>query len=183
MIGEASGLVETQDGSLQRLLASITSLFLFGRRVRAPATPMSPKEAQRTIKDYGALVERSPPSPLRIEDVSKLPHPKETILTAVCLVLATIGDDDEFASSLKRGALGLAQYQPDVGDEPLHFFGFDLTEEPDLPPEEAIEQIASNPTEDRYKRFNALVEKDIERIQKILIQVEVVRGRTRRAGR
>jgi hypothetical protein len=137
---------------------------------------MTAKDAQKIIDDYGALIERSPPSPLRIEDVSMLPHPKEMILTAACLALARSGDDQKFVTALKYGAIGLAQYQPGVGDQPLHFFGFDLSKERDLPPEDAIERITANPTEPRYKEFNALVEKDVERIKRILAQVESVRG-------
>ena len=138
---------------------------------RSPQPLMTAKEAQKIIDDYGALTKRNPPSALRIEDVAKLPHPKETILTAVCLALVQRGVDQNFATALKYGAIGLAQYQSGVGEEPLHFFGFDHRKERDVPPKDAMKGKT------RFKEFKAVVEKDVERIKKILVQVEALQKR------
>jgi len=84
---------------------------------------------KKIIQDYGALMERNPPLPTRIEDVSALPHPKETILDAL---LIEIGQKHpkHIDEMLQVGAVSLAQYQGGVGDEPLEMLGMDVSKLP-----------------------------------------------------
>jgi hypothetical protein len=77
------------------------------------------------ISDYGVFLERHGPSPLRIEDVAVLPHPKDAILSA--LLSAVAPGNDKKNDFLMTGAIFLAQFQPGVGSEPLYQGGFDLT--------------------------------------------------------
>ena len=71
----------------------------------------------KIIQDYGALIERNPPRPTRIEDTSVLPHPKAAILEALMFEIEQ-GHPRHVDNMLRSGAISLAQYQWDVGDRP-----------------------------------------------------------------
>jgi hypothetical protein len=71
-----------------------------------------------SIEQLEQLMERDPAIPLRIEDVSKLPHPKEALLDVLCFALVMTADQ-KFADTVGGGAILLAQYQPGVGSAPL----------------------------------------------------------------
>jgi hypothetical protein len=140
------------------------SLFsrLFGKRLPSDET---------IIRDYGAFIERHSPSPLRIEDVSSLPHPKDAILSA--MLGAVVPGNDKRNDWLISGAIFLAQFQPGVGKEPLYQGGFDLTEKIQRPgagdlqtlraEAQAIVALGEKHKEQakRFEDFHRLAEKDL----------------------
>ncbi len=78
---------------------------------------------QQIIADFGALMERSPPLPTRIEDVSALPHLKEAILTALVRALLSKRYTEEMEEYLKIALLSVPQYQKGVGEKPIEMLG------------------------------------------------------------
>lgn len=78
---------------------------------------------QQMIADFGALMERSPPLPTRIEDVSALPHPKEAILTALVRALLSNRYPEQMEDYFKIALTSLPQYQNGVGQKPIEMLG------------------------------------------------------------
>jgi hypothetical protein len=117
----------------------------------------------RIIQDYGALLERNPPLPTRIEDISVLPHPKAAILDALIFEIGR-GHPKHVDDMLRFGAISLAQYQRDVGREPLEMLGTDAR---DLPPKLAEEKhlaLVLTKMQDRFKKFDELVQDELRLI-------------------
>ncbi len=102
-----------------------------------------------------------------IRDVKTLPHDKETILTALCVVIATQKVTEQEREHFINAALALAQFQKGVGEHPLHPLGMNITKfnVNEMSPENLLALIAGNPSgKERYDRFQLLVEADIKRI-------------------
>ena len=117
----------------------------------------------RIIQDYGALMERNPPLPTRIEDVSVLPHPKAAILDAL---IFEIGQEHpkHIDDMLRFGAISLAQYQRDVGREPLEMLGTDARNLPrKLAEQKHLAEVLSK-MQDRFKKFDELAQTDLRLI-------------------
>jgi len=116
------------------------------------------------IQDYGALMERKPPLPTRIEDVSVLPHPKATILDALLFELGQ-GHSEQITEMLRIGAISLAQYRPGVGREPLEMLGADVSRLPETLAEARRLAPTLSKMQYRFKEFDRLVEDDLQRIK------------------
>jgi hypothetical protein len=127
--------------------------------------PLADRET--IIQDFGALMERRPPLPTRIEDVSALPHPKATILDALLFELGQ-GHPKHMAEMLRVAAISLAQYQPGVGREPLEMLGADISKFPATLAEAKRAAPALSKMRDRFKEFDKLVQDDLRRIISLL---------------
>lgn len=143
--------------------------------INYPAKKKAALNPEKVINEYGAFIENHPPSPLRIEDISVLPYPKDIILSA--LLNAMSPGQKEKNDFLHGGAIFLAQYQPGVGSEPLYQGGFDLNEfllqRPTTKDPEAVRakmkemQVAierGKKTAARFEEFNKLVAEDLRQI-------------------
>ncbi|RWP02388.1 MAG: hypothetical protein EOQ98_04015 [Mesorhizobium sp.] len=118
------------------------------------------------VGDYGEFLETNP-NVLEIVDVKVLPHDKETILTALCVVITKQGGTEQEREHFISAALALAQFQKGVGEHPLHPLGVDITKFNinEMSPENLLALVAGNPSgKEQYDRFKPLVEADIKRI-------------------
>lgn len=124
------------------------------------------RQAGGIIADYGELLESGLGS-LEIRDESTLPHPKEKILSAICLVLATKGINHDIRDQLMHAALSLANFQKGVGKHALHPNGVDLTkfDVATIDATNLASLILSNPAgKEQHDRFSSLVRADLQRI-------------------
>jgi hypothetical protein len=128
-------------------------------------------DRETIIQDYGALMERKPPLPTRIEDVSALPHPKATILDALLSELGQ-GHSAHMAEMLRIGAISLAQYQPGVGREPLEMLGADASKVPATLAEAKRLAPALSKMQYRFKELDKLVQDDLQRIKSRIATAE-----------
>lgn len=101
------------------------------------------------IADFAALMERSPPLPTRIEDVSALPYPKEAILTALVRALLSRSYTEKMEEYLKIALTSLPQYQNGVGQKPI----------------EMLEDI------DKFNRFKKAVADDKWKIEAMIAEI------------
>jgi hypothetical protein len=136
---------------------------------------------EKIIKEYGALMERTPPLPTRIEDVSALPHPKEAILDALLQEIVR-GHPQHISDAMSAGAISLAQYQPGVGNDPLEMLGVDVAKL-QLPNERDVEAVRAqakliteteSKTRERFHEFNELVIEDVKRINRMIAAAEAL---------
>jgi hypothetical protein len=134
---------------------------------------LSEQQRNKIIKDYGAFFEHHPTLPSRIDDVSVLPHPKEAILDALCAEL-TREKDPKRVSAMRYCALGLAQFQPGVGAEPIHSLGIDIgtAAKSGRDMHDVLTEIAHNSNSARWQHFNAMALEDANRVRKRLIASE-----------
>ena len=100
---------------------------LFGRRDREHNFI----QAQRTVLDYARYLEECPPMLGRILDVTKLPHDKERLKSAL-LACISHSHDERLEEHLKAGYLMLSAFQPGVGEQDIgtDFASLDLDEDP-----------------------------------------------------
>jgi hypothetical protein len=128
-------------------------------------------DRETIIQDYGALIERKPPLPTRIEDVSALPYPKTTILDALLFELGQ-GHPEHITEMLRVGAISLAQYQPGVGREPLEMLGIEVSRLPVTLAE--AKRLAPTPSkmQYRFKEFDRLVQDDLRSIKSRIAAAE-----------
>lgn len=106
-----------------------------------------------------------------IRDVSELPHTKSDILDSICSELGK--DQDEIVlEQLKIAALFLADFQEDVGGEPLRQLGISSAEMQQLSNSEAMDRIAENPTREKYEHFNKIVQQERKAIEAMLMKAE-----------
>jgi hypothetical protein len=136
---------------------------------------------EKIIKEYGGLMERTPPLPTRIEDVSALPHPKEAILDALLQEIVR-GYPQHISDAMRAGAMSLAQYQPGVGNDPLEMLGVDVTKL-QLPNERDLDALRAqakliteteSETRERFHEFNKLVTEDLKRIKAMIAAAEAL---------
>jgi hypothetical protein len=121
---------------------------------RDRALQLAAADRQRIIQDYGALIERNPPLPTRVEDVCVLPHPKTAILDALtCEII--IGHPKQVNDALRVAATGLAQYQRGVGLVALEMIG--------------------TKNQDRFKKFDKLVQDDLRLINSLIAAMDIDR--------
>lgn len=125
------------------------------------------------IADFGALIEKRPPLPTRIDDTSLLPHHKYDILEALYAELAR-PQSDNIIAMMKIAARSLKQFQDDVGSEPVEMFGIDISK---LPTATTVDELrkeakhmvtAQGKAADRFDRFNKLVQEDEKEIEAAL---------------
>jgi hypothetical protein len=136
---------------------------------------------EKIIQEYGALMERTPPLPTRIEDVSALPHPKEAILEALLQEIVR-RHPQHISDAMRAGAISLAQYQPGVGNDPLEMLGVDVAKL-QLPNERDVEALRAqakliaeteSKTRERFHEFNKLVTEDLKRINAMIAAAEAL---------
>ncbi len=116
-------------------------------------------KAQEVVADFGKLIERSPLGPTDIADEKALPHPKETLLTAI-LLLIRITKDQEQRVALEVAALELAQYQPAIGSAPLRQINLAALGGPTDDPEKLAKALLEGVDTERWEKFNKRVEAD-----------------------
>jgi hypothetical protein len=124
------------------------------------------------LRDYFALMEQRPFLPTRIEDVSALPHSKTSILEAILKELRQT-KSKEARERLAFAAAGLAQYQSNVGAEPLEMLGIDIatfprTNDLNVLKKEVALLASLDSKRNRFNTFNKVVEVELSQIlQKI----------------
>jgi hypothetical protein len=131
-----------------------------------PITIQSSASDAKIIRDFGGFVECDPPRPDRIEDVSKLPHPKDVILTALLNEIRKGNHPEKVTNALCGLATCLSQFQSGVGEMAVEALGINFN---DLPDKKDLDAIAAAITDasdaqERFKQFVALVELDERRI-------------------
>ncbi|MBC8021124.1 MAG: hypothetical protein H7X78_07935 [Methyloceanibacter sp.] len=131
----------------------------------------------RILNDYGDHLQRDPVAGT-ICDVKRLPHPKETILLAICEQIA-VEDNPERMVGLVMSAPMLADYQEGVGDEPLWGIGIDPGEGAKLDPLELAKLVANSPNRQRYEAFRPLVEADYARIMSVVYEMKEQRDKSK----
>ena len=100
---------------------------LFGRQDRQQGFI----EAQRKVLDYARYLEACPPMLGRIIDVSKLPHDKQMLKSALLMCISH-SNDERLEEHLKAGYLMLSAFQPHVGERDIgtDFAALDLEQDP-----------------------------------------------------
>ena len=92
-------------------------------------------------------------------DQSKLPHPKEVIFNAICLELMR-DPDPKHQEALLCVIISLAEFQPDVGEEPF------FKSQDDLAKEEKQEALAYLERQEiRSAKFDKLFEDDYKAME------------------
>jgi hypothetical protein len=123
------------------------------------------------IADFGAYLEKILIA-AQVVDRKKLPHDKEVILNALCAALRVSKHNRE---PLKMAALSLAYFQENVGDQPLHPIGVDITEQQahELDGQNLARLLVSNPAgKERYSQFQPLVEAETARIKELIAKAD-----------
>lgn len=118
------------------------------------------------VGDYGEFLELNP-NVMEIMDMKVLPHDKETILAAMCVVIETQDGTEQEREDYICCALALARFQKGVGKHTLHPLGIDVSkfDIKAMSPENLVLLMGSNPAgKERYERFRPLVQADIKRI-------------------
>jgi hypothetical protein len=121
----------------------------------------------RISSEYGAFLEHNSVT-FKIIDENKLPHPKESILTALCVSIQVNNGTKNEIEALAVCAQALAFFQKGVGDHPLHQLGVDISkfDLPSMSGENLSKLILSNPAgKERYEHFLPLVQADTLRIE------------------
>lgn len=141
------------------------------------------KGVQQIVSDYGAFLEHQDSTyGVAIFDEKDLPHKKEVILDAICLVIRTELDDD-MRNALKISATRLAEYQEGVGDQPVSMQadGLDMNVLSGSLSTEEMKDLAAKMARTDQKRFEyykSLADKDLNRIMEKLQEAEQMRMNT-----
>lgn len=100
---------------------------LFGRQDRQ----QSFLQAQRRVLDYARYLEECPPMLGRIIDVTKLPHDKQQLKSALLMCIGH-SDEERLEEHLKAGYLMLSAFQSGVGEQDIgtDFASLDLEQDP-----------------------------------------------------
>ena len=147
----------------------------------APAVP-PPLSMERLIRDYAAFLEQHPHNPTRIEDATVLPHRKELILDALFAAMEQ-SQPDRVQKFLCLAAVSLAQFQYQVGPEPLEQFGLNISTMPRTKDVTIWREYmkrsaeAQRRTEDDFREFDKLVKDDVEFILRKISAAESKRPR------
>jgi hypothetical protein len=115
--------------------------------------------AQQMVADFGKFIERSPLGPTDIADEKRLPHPKETLLTAI-LLLIRVAQDPAQRGLLEVAALELAQYQPAVGPSPLRQINLAALAEATDDPSQMARTLLEGVDPERWEQFNKRAEEE-----------------------
>ena len=139
--------------------------YLLRKQGRLPLGRSQIRDAAGTIvADYGECLERHPATMMAIIDAGRLPYPKETILNALCVVLASPNCSKEMRNALIVSADLLACFQERVGND-LDPIG-DIARLRSATPEAAVELIMAQAADKpRYDRLMRQVLSDRQRIR------------------
>lgn len=156
-----------------------------GRRAREAASRSATSTQVRTAltkahevaADFGNLMERSPLGPTDIADEKALPHPKETLLTAI-LLLIRITKNQEQLVALQVAAIELAQYQPAVGPAPLRQINLAALRGAMDDPEKMAKTLLEGVDTERWEKFNKRVEADRSAIVRAIQEANAGRAAT-----
>jgi hypothetical protein len=92
---------------------------LFGsKREAVDAGRLDLNKLQRTINEYGAILERQSKTGSVVYDESVLPLPKEDLRKALLMLIASI-KDTQSRDQLKAGYLMLADFQAGIGSRTI----------------------------------------------------------------
>lgn len=145
---------------------------IFGKRdTGAPTTTASdqvptPIEIARLAAAFGEVIERHSRFGLAAFDVCTLPAPKQRLEFVLMCGIGVVRDDD-MAHGMAAALLSLADYQENVGKEPVTLM-------PDLSRSAAstgsVEAMANAMLEhdNRYKRFKPLIDADLVRLKSLV---------------
>lgn len=141
-------------------------------------------ESEQIVRDHcGYLMRERMDASIR--DVTRLPHDKDSILSALCFAIAAENDEEQLGR-LKAVAFCLAHFQEGIGDEPLWPQGYDDTKMPDADgssggktngsvADEAVAELASegaHANRARYEAIQPAVKADMERIVQLTAKAE-----------
>lgn len=138
------------------------------------------EERTKIISEFGAFMERTGQvGGPQIWDVKELPYEKGVILDAICLEIVR-EKDEQRVELLKSAALWLADFQADVGDQPISMLGIDptLKDAESLSDDELkamAAKIAGNPDRERCKAYEPIVDRDLADIQAKLLAADQLR--------
>src|SRR5277367_4223179 len=119
-----------------------------------------------TVADYGDFLEKTLHGGA-IQDEKYLPHPKEKILTAPCVAIATQNFSPEARGALVDCAMSLAFFQKEIGNHAVHQCGVDITkfDASSMSGDNLAALLLSNPAgKENYDRLLPVVQADITRI-------------------
>lgn len=153
------------------------------------ASSMHPDVRTKILSDFGKHLQ-SDHAAGSICDVKRLPHPKETILRAVCEQILVEADEERLFVGLVASAQHLADYQEGVGEERLWPGGFDpsMLNSPNLEELDTFQQAtrlakaASDGNGERYEAFKLSVDRDLGRILSAVDAAKGQRDRRKRAS-
>jgi hypothetical protein len=133
----------------------------------------SPPSNEQIIGAFGSLMQRNPPLPTRIEDVSVLPYPKDVILRALLEEMRG-AHPKRMLDDMQVAALSLAQYQQGIGKVPVEMLGADLAKLPKTSDLDALRREARQlvGAADRFAGFDKLVKDDMRRIRSALQSIK-----------
>lgn len=147
----------------------------------------------KIIRDFGACIERDAGtgSTFSILDVSALPHPKTEIRDAIYKELLLYEDDETQRGLLKFGAIELANYQEDVGQEPLSMIGANFSQLKEIVEQEPdseklvdfIEKMKDPSKEAKYDSFSKIKEEERSEINGVLARIEIAREQLQKEGK
>lgn len=148
----------------------------------APVREIDKKRRQRRqiVSAFSCcLTDRKPITEIR--DASELPYPKMTILAALAQEIRD-SDDDDRVQHLKLMAGFLADYQENVGADPLSLMGTDeefqfLRHDTGGSFSDPLSMIERNPARERYRVYREMSERDLRHIHSHLAGAEESRSR------
>lgn len=137
------------------------------------------KIRQQIISEYGSYIGNHPPVG-EIRDVSELPYPKEEIFDAITLEIVR-ENNDQRVETLKVCAIMLADFQENVGVNPLSMLGLNTSEmlvgvtsnDSDL--KSLAAKMAENPDKEKYESLRKVADGDLVNIQSKLMASEQLR--------
>jgi len=148
-----------------------------------PAPP-TVEEMNRVMPAYGQLMEKHAAFVGAVFDETMLPVPKARLEFIIFCAIG-VPEDEHQAQQVAAGLLQLADYQPNVGPEPV-------TQLPSLPhpaslttPEAiraAAEAVSAHGRASRYSEFEARVKHDLDRLKGLADKALAVRAARAKRG-
>jgi len=141
---------------------------------------------EKIIHEYGAFMDRTPPLPTRIKDVSMLPYPKEEILNALLYEIVN-RKSPKIIDMMRIGAINLALFQPGLGNDRIELIGSDVTKlslsnkhDAEVPRMHTkLIPAAENQVQERFCEFKELVMEDLDRINSMIAAASTISQKIR----
>jgi hypothetical protein len=136
------------------------------------------------VADYGEFLEKSPHG-AAIQGEKYLPHPKENILTALCIAIATQDFSTEMRAALVDCAMSLALFQTEIGNHAVHQRGVDITkfDTSSMSSDNLAALLLSNPAgKEKYDLLFPIVQADITRITRRVTEANRIWAEARNMG-
>ncbi len=150
-----------------------------------PGTPVTVDEINRVLPALGTLIERHADYGIAVFDEAALPGRKSRLEKVLLTALARAGDDAQ-VSVLSVALVSLAQYQPNVGPEPVTMLPV-LPDPSPLPDSKDISAlarlVAAHAESSRYDAFKPAIATDEARLGELADAAVANWRRARRARR